>query len=164
MAAHPDTELIPYVHGELPAPERERVAQHLRGCLDCRRDADELRELLDDLGRAVPRPPDVHWGGYRAELREKLAAHRTRRAWWARPVPLALSASLASLLLVVAFLAVQSARQSGTGADFASVEEAAIGDRLGLLAQYPGVERLVLPWGVDLVNGLPRPPPGRGGQ
>src|SRR5438034_8737281 len=79
MAAHPDTELIPYVQGELPAPERERVAQHLRECLDCRRDADELRELLDDLGRAVPRPPDVHWGGYRAELREKLAARRTRR-------------------------------------------------------------------------------------
>src|SRR2546430_2730220 len=104
MAAHPDTELIPYVHGELPAPERERIAQHLRECLDCRRDADELRELLDDLGRAVPRPPDVHWGGYRAELREKLAARRTRRAWWARPVPLALSASFTGLLLVVAFL------------------------------------------------------------
>ena len=156
MAAHPDTELIPYVHGELPAPERERVAQHLRECLDCRRDADELRELLDDLGRAVPRPPDVHWGGYRAELREKLAAHRTRRAWWARPVPLALSASLAGLLLVVAFLGVQSARQSGTGADFASVEEAAIGDRLGLLEQYQVVERLDLLEEFDLISDLDR--------
>src|SRR5256884_3286847 len=156
MAAHPDTELIPYVQGELPAPERERVAQHLRECLDCRRDADELRELLDDLGRAVPRPPDVHWGGYRAELREKLAAHRTRRAWWARPVPLTLSASLAGLLLVVAFLAVQSARQSGTGPDFAPVEKAAIRDRLRRLQQHQVVERLDLLEEFDLISDLDR--------
>ena len=118
---------------------------------------EQFRDILDDLARAVPRPPDVHWGRYRAELREKLAARREpRRAWWWRPVPLAFSASLAGLLLVVAFLAVQSARQSGTGADFASVEEAAIGDRLGLLEQYQVVERLDLLEEFDLISDLDR--------
>jgi hypothetical protein len=118
---------------------------------------EQFRDILDDLARAVPRPPDVHWGRYRAELREKLEARReSRRAWWWRPVPLALSASLAGLLLVVALLAVQSARQSGTGVDFAAVEEAAIGGQLGLLEQYQVVERLDLLEELDVIRDLDR--------
>jgi hypothetical protein len=118
---------------------------------------EQFRDILDDLARAVPRPPDVHWGRYRAELREKLEARRERRrAWWWRPVPLALSAGLAGLLLVVALLAVQSARQSGTGVDFAAVEEAAIGGRLGLLEQYQVVERLDLLEELDVIRDLDR--------
>jgi len=59
-------------------------------------------------------------------------------------VPLALSAGLAGLLLFFAFFAIQSGRQNGTAVDFATVEEAAIGGRLGLLEQYQVVERLDL--------------------
>jgi hypothetical protein len=117
---------------------------------------EQFRDLLDDLAQAVPRPPDVHWGRYRAELREKLEARRERRAWWRRPVPLALSASLAGLLLVVGLLTVQSARQRGTGVDFAAVEEAAIGGQLGLLEQYQVVERLDLLEELDVIRDLDR--------
>ena len=36
MARHPESELVPYVRGELTPPERERVARHLEDCPDCR--------------------------------------------------------------------------------------------------------------------------------
>src|SRR5207249_9464450 len=79
---------------------------------------EQFRDLLADLARAVERPPDVHWGAYRAELRAKLEARLARRrAWWRRPVPLALSASLAGALVVFTLVALQSQRPSGTGAD-----------------------------------------------
>src|SRR2546425_12440168 len=79
---------------------------------------EQFRDLLDDLAHAVERPPDIHWSRYRAELRAKLEARlERRRAWWRRPVPLALSARLAGALAVGALVVVQSGRQSGTGAD-----------------------------------------------
>jgi hypothetical protein len=118
---------------------------------------EQYRELLDDLARAVPEPPDVHWGRYRAELRAKLATRRERRhAWWQRPVPLALSASLAGLLLVFAFFAVQSGRQRGHGTDLTTMEEALLGRRLGLLEQYRVVERLDLLEEFDVIQDLDR--------
>ena len=79
MANHPETDLVPYVRGELAAAERERVARHLDECADCRQDADDLRELLSKLALSAPPAPAVHWGRYRAELREKLEARRARR-------------------------------------------------------------------------------------
>lgn len=118
---------------------------------------ERFRDILDELARGVPAPPDVHWGRYRAELREKLEARLVkRRARWWRPVPLALSASLAGLLLFFALFAIQSGRQNTTGVDFAAVEEAAIGGRLGLLEQYQVVERLDLLEEFDVILDLDR--------
>src|SRR5437667_9505525 len=93
---------------------------------------EQFRDVLDELARAVPTPPDVHWGRYRAELREKLEARRVRRRarWW-RPVPLALSAGLAGLLLFFAFFATQSGRPHGTRAACPTVERAATGGAHG---------------------------------
>jgi len=118
---------------------------------------EQFRDILDELARTVPTPPDVHWGRYRAELREKLEARLVRRRarWW-RPAPLALSAGLAGLLLFFTFFAIQSGRQNGTGVDFAAVEEAAIGGRLGLLEQYQVVERLDLLEEFDVIRDLDR--------
>ena len=67
-----------------------------------------------------------------------------------------LSASLAGLLLVVALLAGQGARQSGTGVDLAAVEEVAIGGRLGLLERYQVVERLDFFEEFDVIRDLDR--------
>jgi hypothetical protein len=118
---------------------------------------EQFRDLLGDLARAVERPPDVHWSRYRAELREKLDARlERRRVWWRRPVPLALSASLAGVLVVASLVALQSGRQSGTGADLAAVEEATIGDRLELLQQYRVVEQLDLLEEFDVIRDLDR--------
>ncbi len=118
---------------------------------------EQFRDLLADLARAVERPPDVHWGAYRVELRAKLEARLARRrAWWRRPVPLALSASLAGALVAFTLVALQSQRQSGTGADLAAVEEAAIGNRLELLEQYRVVEHLDLLEEFDVIRDLDR--------
>jgi len=78
MARHPDSELVPYLRGELPLAERERVARHLEECPDCKEDTEVLRELLDNVARAIGEPPAVNWARYRAELREKLDARRAR--------------------------------------------------------------------------------------
>src|SRR3989475_10640692 len=122
---------------------------------------EQFRDILDELARAAPTPPDVHWGRYRAELREKLEARRVRRRapWW-RPVPLALSAGLAGLLLFFAFFAIQSGRQNGAGVDLATVEEAAIGGRLRAPQQDQGRARPRPPEEVDRIP-PPRPVPGR---
>src|SRR5258708_18829413 len=140
MARHPESELVPYVRGELTPPERERVTRHLEDCPDCRQDADGLRDLLAKLSRSVPVPPAVNWGGYRAELREKLTARRARRrAWWGRPLPLALSASLAGVVLV---LALWSGWHSPTGVEPMTPQEAVIRRRLRLLPHSPLVHPL----------------------
>lgn len=151
MAKHPDTELVPYLRGELPAADRERVARHLDECTDCRRDTEELRDLLGDLARSVEQPPAVNWARYRAELREKLEARRGRRVWWWRPLPLAVSAGLAAAVLLVA---VWSGREVSTGADPFLLEEASIGGQLGLLQEYRMVERLDLLEDLDVIRDL----------
>src|SRR5436309_15269635 len=89
---------------------------------------EQFRDILDELARAAPTPPDVHWGRYRAELREKLEVRRVRRRarWW-RPVPLALSAGLAGLRLFFAFFPTPIWRHHGTGVDFATDEAASSG-------------------------------------
>ena len=33
---------------------------------------DEFKDVIAELRRTAPEPPPVHWGAYRAELREKL--------------------------------------------------------------------------------------------
>ena len=116
-------------------------------------DFEKDRDIVDDLARSIPAPPEVHWGRYRAELSEKLEARRRRRAWWPRPVPLALSAGLAGVLL---FFAIWGGQQNGTGFDLGTLEEAIIGGRLGLLQQYRVVERLDLLEELDVIRNLDR--------
>ncbi len=123
------------------------------------RDLERYRDVLDTLARTAPTPPEVPWGRWRAELRAKLEARR-RRAWWRRPVPLALSAGLAGALLV---LAVWGGRENGTGTDLAAVEETVLGGRLGLLQTYPVVERLDLLEELDVIHNLDRLAAGRQG-
>ena len=155
MAKHPETDLVPYLRGELPPGERERIARHLDECPDCRQDAEQLRELLGELARSVAEPPTVHWARYRAELREKLEARRARRGWWWQPVPLALSAGLAGVLLVIAVWGGRGITTAPTAGDPATIEEAAIGRNLGLLEQYQVVERLdLLEEDLDLISDL----------
>jgi hypothetical protein len=96
----------------------------------------------------------VHWGRYRAELRERLASGPPRRsarpAWW--PVPVALSAALASVLVLLAFDPPRATRV----ADLAALEEAAIGGQLDLLRDYAIVERLDLLEDLELIRDLDR--------
>jgi anti-sigma factor RsiW len=61
-------ELIAYLDGELPEPERARVAAHVGGCLPCRREVEALRRLAG-LVAGLPA----------IEPSEDLAAHMARR-------------------------------------------------------------------------------------
>ncbi|OGL15207.1 MAG: hypothetical protein A3F92_14950 [Candidatus Rokubacteria bacterium RIFCSPLOWO2_12_FULL_71_22] len=153
MANHPDSDLVPYVRGELAPADRERVARHLEDCPECREDATAIRALLENLARSVPAPPPIHWGRWRAELRARLDGRRGRHAWWWRPVPLALSASLTGVLLVLAIL---GGPPRPTGSDPASVEEVLLGRRLELLRQLSLVERLDLLEDLDIIGQLDR--------
>jgi predicted anti-sigma-YlaC factor YlaD len=150
MAKHPDTDLVPYLRGQLPPAERERVERHLAECPDCRQDTELLRELLEQVARSIGRPPDVTWAHYRAELREKLEARRARRAWWSLPVPMALSASVVGVLLL---LAVWTGYQMTGGEPF-TPEQVSLGSELGLLQEYQVVEQLDLLEDLDVIRNL----------
>ena len=161
---HPDTQLIAYVKGELTERDHRRVADHLSACADCASAIEDFRKILQGLASSAPRAPEIHWGAYRAELRQKLEARR-RPSWgWQRllgPVPVALSAAVAGALLIFAF-------QSGTyrppvTADLAFLEETAVASRLDLLRQYSMLERLDLWEDLDVVRHLDQIPPSREG-
>jgi len=153
MARHPDTDLVPYLRGELPPAERERVARHLEECPDCKQDTELLRDLLGNLAHAIGEPPEISWPRYRAELRVKLEARRGFSPWWRRPMPLALSASLAGVLLLIA---VWGGRELTKSPDTLGPEEVAIGSELGLLQEIRTVERLDLLEDFEVINNLDR--------
>src|SRR5437762_8618471 len=142
---HPETELIAYLKNELPADARETVTRHLESCPSCGETSAAFRTLLDDLARDATAPPPMHWGRYRAELRARLDARagHSRWTWWRRPLPVAVSAGLATALVVVALLAPSAWRQERRIAEnLNGFEEVVLGTRLDLLREYPVVEHL----------------------
>lgn len=151
MARHPDNDLVPYLRGQLPPAERDRVARHLEECPDCRQDTELLRDLLGNLTRAIGQPPEVSWPRYRAELRAKLEARRERIAWWRRPMPVALSASLAGILLLVALW---GGRELSKSTDPVGSAEVVIGQELDLLQDLRTVERLDLLEDLEVIRNL----------
>jgi anti-sigma factor RsiW len=159
MSRHPDTAFVPLLRDELAPAEHARVTAHIAACPACARSLEETRLVLARLGASLPAPPDVHWPAYRAQLRDRLDAHRPARAGWrrfARPLPLALSAAAAALLMVVA-----AHTDLGPGApasDVAAFEEVVIGDGLPLLQQYPLVEQLDLLEDLEIIRQLDRLP------
>jgi anti-sigma factor RsiW len=149
---HPEPDLIPYARGELQPAERERVTAHLAACAACRETLTAFGGILETLARSVPEPPAVHWGRYRAELREKLEArrHAVGGRWWRRPMPLALTASLVVALVL---LTVHGVQRPGS-VDVGSVEQTVLGARLDLLREYAIVEHLDLLENLDVINHL----------
>jgi len=162
--SHPEADLIAYLRGELAEGARRSVADHLAACPECTRAVEDFRGILRGLASSIPQPPQIHWGAYRAELREKLEARRQRAwgwRWLRRPVPVALSAAAAGVLLI---LGVQSwiSRPLGNG-DLASLEENVVASRLDLLRQYAVIERLDLWEDLDVVRRLDELAPSRKG-
>jgi anti-sigma factor RsiW len=158
---HPETELLPYLRGELAAPDERRVAGHVDGCPECRRATEEFRHLLNELRRCLPEPPPVHWGRYRAELRGRLevggggkAAPSPARPWWWRSVEVALAAGFAGVLLLFGIQG--GVRQAKVGDDLTAFEETLIGNHLDLLRQYALLEQLELLEDLDVIEQLDR--------
>src|SRR5689334_12146953 len=95
---HPETELIPFLRGELAPSDHDRVATHVAGCAECRGAIEESRIVLDALAARRAAPPTPDWGVYQAELRAKAA--RARRRWWARPLPTLAGAAVLSVAIL----------------------------------------------------------------
>ena len=155
--AHVEELLIAHARGELDAGERTRVDNHLAGCHDCRAALDDFTRLLATL--TLTAPPPIHWGAYRAELREKLARRAGRRGtfrgWMLRPLPAAAAAGLVAVLLYVGIPGIGD--RSGNG-DRAAMENAILASRLDMISRLDLVQQLDLLEDFEVIGGLDRLP------
>jgi anti-sigma factor RsiW len=167
MAAnHPDIALVPFIRGELAAIERERVAGHLEGCLQCRQEAESLQSLLAELSARIDELPTPDWTVYRAQLRRKLAARtqsRTRwwsgREWWSGSVGWASLAAATAAVVIAVWFAVPGLHPGTSSPMMPSNDQIALVQQLGvtdvgLLRNYGVVERLDLLENYDVIEHL----------
>ena len=101
---HVDEWLVDHVRGELDPAARARVDTHLAACGECRASRDRFAGLMTELARTAPALPPIHWGAYRAELRERLerrsSGGRVLWSWLARPMSALVAAGLVAVLVV----------------------------------------------------------------
>jgi len=117
---------------------------------------DEFKDVIADLRRTAPEPPPVHWGAYRAELREKLERGGSRGwAWWSRPLrplrpfQMAVAASFVAVLVYIGL--------PGNGQipnDPAMMENAILASRLDVIADLDVVQKLDLLEDFDVIERL----------
>jgi hypothetical protein len=102
------TRLTAFHDGELPAADRARVEEHLRGCPEC-------GALLADLARAdrsagVPDPGPAYWDRFNARVMERLdreadgpgaAILRPKHGWMRQQLRYLVPAAAAAALVVV---------------------------------------------------------------
>jgi anti-sigma factor RsiW len=142
--AHVEELLIEHLRGELDGAERERVDAHLAGCAQCRAARDRFALVMAELSRSAPPAPPIHWGAYRAELRERLARRESRREtrglWLLRPAPALVAAALVAVLVV-------AGRPGGRGPgapDPLALDSTIMATRLDMFAQLDVVRQLDL--------------------
>ncbi|MFZ1890346.1 MAG: zf-HC2 domain-containing protein [Candidatus Binataceae bacterium] len=158
---HPETEIAPYLRGELSAAERERVAAHLAGCARCRDDAEAFAAALKMLATDVAQIAEPDWSAYRAELHRKIAARRDRpqtssARWWSPRVAWASMATAGAAVAAIVLVLTLSPR---TQVGAPPVEQLAMADAMGtadigLLRDYPVVEHLDLLENYDVIEHL----------
>jgi anti-sigma factor RsiW len=157
VSGHPSERLVPYLRNELAAAERAAVEAHVEGCADCRAALADFAALAERLARAPEPAPSIHWGAFRAELREALArragAPGRPRRWSLGPLPAALAAGLAAIVL---YLAMPGQNLRAPGGDQALVEDAMLASRLDLIKELDLVQRLDLLEDFDVIGRLDR--------
>jgi anti-sigma factor RsiW len=174
-AIHPETELIPYLRGELSADARARVAAHLQGCADCRASLDASAAILSSLARVVEDVRDPDWNAYRADLQRKLRAREAgsaslRGRWRSRREDIRLpvfgwpSMALGTAAVAVLAIALMFHRGAGTppapGVDQLELQQELSSTDVGLLANYHVVEHLDLLENYDVIEHLDELAPG----
>src|SRR5262245_14913222 len=150
---HPETELIPFLRGELAPADHERVAAHVAACAECRTAIEESRLVLDALAARRAAPPAPDWGRYQAELRAKIAAG-PRGRWWARPGPPLAAAAVLSVGILAGVRSLQLVSEETRPAETIAMDEAALGAQLPLLREYRVVERLDMLEDLDVIRQL----------
>ena len=151
MSAHVEELLVPYLRGELEPVERAQVDTHLADCADCRQARTDFERLSADLARTPV--PAVHWGAYRAQLHNKLEqrAGRRRRGWTWLPVPVAVAAGLAALVLYLGL--------PGQGGRDDTPDEAMLAGRIDLINRLDMVQQLDMLEDFEVISRLDRLPP-----
>ncbi|HKN13549.1 MAG TPA: zf-HC2 domain-containing protein [Candidatus Binatus sp.] len=173
---HPDTELIPYLRGELSPDERARVRTHLEGCAQCRESAEESSAIVSNLARVVDDVREPDWADYQRELKRKLRAAqagnagvRGRWRWRRADVRLPVfgwpSMAMATAAVAVLAIAIVMHRGSGGSVQAPGVDQLELQQELssadvGLLANYHVVEHLDLLENYDVIEHLDELEPG----
>ena len=153
MDVHPQPALVPYVRGQLGPDESDGVRLHLEGCAACRVEAAALRATFEEVAARIEELPQPEWIAYRSELRRKLDARRfaRRRRWRFGLASLtAVGAAAAAMLLVV----VRAPMQPVPPVEELALEQQLGANDLGLLRNYPVVERLDLLENYDVIEHL----------
>ena len=122
---------------------------------------DEFKDLIAELRSSAPEPPPVHWGAYRAELREKLQ-RRGSRGWagWSlpRPFQVAMAAGFVAVLIYIGL--------PGHGqlpGDPAAMENAILASRLDVITRLDMVQKLDVLEDFDVIERLDSLPARREG-
>jgi anti-sigma factor RsiW len=160
---HVEELLVDHLRGELPAAERDRVEAHLAACAPCRATRERFARLTAELARTAPAPPPIHWGAYRAELRERLERRDGRGgsgwAWLARPAPAVVAAALVAVLV----LAGLPGGPRGPGApDPLALDSTILASRLDMFARLDVVQQLDLLEDFNVIGELDELPEPRG--
>ena len=165
-AIHPETEIVPFLRGELSADERERVGAHLEGCAQCRATADASSAMLSNLASVVDDVRDPDWRTYRAELRRKLRDAQESRGRVSARWPVFGWPSMAMGAVAVAVLAIAIVMHRGAASvpapevDQLELQQELSSTDVGLLANYHVVEHLDLLENYDVIEHLDELGPG----
>jgi anti-sigma factor RsiW len=160
---HVDELLIDHVRGELVGAERERVDAHLAVCGRCRAARQGFADLMAELARTAPVPPPIHWGAYRAELRERLERRGGRGAarggWLTRPAPALVAAALVAVLVVAGL---PDGLAPPPPPDPLALDSTILASRLDMLARLDVVQQLDLLEDFNVIGELDELPEPRG--
>ena len=160
MTAHPADRLLPYLRGELAAAERAAIDTHLAACAECRDTVRDFAALAERLARAPAPAPPLHWGAFRAQLRDKLERRQrpaaAGRRWSLWPVPATLAAGLAAVLLYLGVLGPGGLTPVGKQA---TLEGQVLDGRLDVVSQLDLVQNLDLFEDFDDIDRLDPPAP-----
>jgi anti-sigma factor RsiW len=142
---HLDEWLIDHVRGELDPADRARVDAHLLACDDCRASRDRFAALMTELAQTAPAPPPIHWGAYRAELRERLERRTSTSgwlwAWLARPLPALVAAGLVAVLVMAGL---PGGVRVPSGPDPLALDNTILATQLDMIARLDVVQQLDL--------------------
>lgn len=160
MTTHPADRLLPYLRGELAAAERAAIDTHLAACAECRDTVRDFAALTERLARAPEPAPPLHWGAFRAQLRDKLERRQrpaaAGRRWSLWPVPATLAAGLAAVLLYLGVLGPGGLTPVGKQA---TLEGQVLDGRLDVVSQLDLVQNLDLFEDFDDIDRLDPPAP-----
>jgi anti-sigma factor RsiW len=153
---HVDELLVDHLRGELEDPERTRVDTHLAECAECRAAREGFARIVTALAATAPPAPPIHWGAYRAELRERLERGAARRGagapwdWLARPLPALVAAALVAVLVVSGLPGLHA-----PGApDPLALDNTILASRLDMIARLDVVQQLDLLEDFNVINEL----------